>query len=91
MRWSPRGERLLLIGMRMTSAREQAGGVVVVHGEEHGGCGEFAAMQMVLVPLPAPLLLVPVDVEEYGTGASYLRGHEPRHDEEEAEAVAVCE
>ena len=75
----------------MASAREQTSWIMMVHGEGHRRRGEFAPMQVMFMSFATPFFLVPVDVEEYGTGSSYLRGHEPRYDEEEAEAIAVRE
>jgi hypothetical protein len=65
----------------MTPARKKAGGVMMVHGEEHGRSREFTSMQMMFVSLATPFFLVPVDVEEYGACTRNLRSHESGHNQ----------
>lgn len=75
----------------MASAWKQNAWVVVIHGEEHRGCRQFAAMEVELMSFATPFFLVPVDVQEYCACPSNFGSHEPRYNQKKAEPIAVGE
>lgn len=91
LRRSSRGILLLLVGMWMASAWNHNVWVVVIHSEEHRGCRHFAAMEVKFMSFATPFFLVPVDVQEYCTCASYFSSHESRYNQKKAEPIAVGE